>query len=58
MHKSDDIEIVAYGEQYQEIFRDLNVEWISSYFKMEAADYKVLDDSNGYIVKNGGFIFV
>ncbi len=58
MQKSDDIEIVAYGEQYQEIFRDLNVEWISSYFKMEAADYKVLDDPNGYIIKNGGFIFV
>ncbi len=58
MQKSDDIEIVAYGEQYQQVFRDLNLEWISSYFKMEAADYKVLDDPNGYIINNGGFIFV
>ena len=52
------VKIVDYESKYQSAFRELNVEWISSYFKMESSDYKALDDPEGYILNNGGFIFV
>jgi hypothetical protein len=41
----DTIEIVDYDSAYKEVFRDLNIEWISAYFKMEASDYKALDNA-------------
>ena len=54
----DTIEIVNYESTYKEIFRDLNVEWISTYFKMEASDYMALDNADSYILQNGGYILV
>lgn len=52
------VEIVAYKPDYQDVFRNLNVEWISAYFEMEASDYKALDDPKGYILDKGGHILV
>lgn len=52
------IRITDYAPAYQQAFRDLNEAWISSYFKMEPADYKALDDPEGYILNNGGHILV
>ncbi|KIA95878.1 MarR family transcriptional regulator [Pedobacter kyungheensis] len=52
------VEIVAYKPEYQEIFRALNVEWISTYFEMEESDYKALDNPQGYILDKGGHILV
>ena len=54
----DTIEIVNYESAYKDVFRDLNVEWISTYFKMEASDYKALDNADSYILQNGGHILV
>ena len=54
----DTIEIVNYEYAYKHVFRDLNVEWISTYFKMEASDYKALDHADSYILQNGGHILV
>ncbi len=53
-----DIEIVSYQSKYQRDFRALNEAWISMYFKMEAADYKALDDPEGYIIAKGGYVFM
>lgn len=52
------IQIVDYEPQYQQCFRDLNVEWISKYFKMEESDYLALDDPEGHILDEGGCIIV
>ncbi|SEJ29172.1 transcriptional regulator, MarR family with acetyltransferase activity [Dyadobacter koreensis] len=52
------VEIVNYSSKYQKAFRALNVEWISTYFKMEENDYKSLDDPDGYILSKGGYILV
>jgi DNA-binding MarR family transcriptional regulator/N-acetylglutamate synthase-like GNAT family acetyltransferase len=52
------VEIVDYKPAYRKAFRDMNEEWISRYFKMEAADYKALDNPKGYILDKGGFILV
>lgn len=58
LRESKDVQVVAYQEQYQQAFRALNVEWISTYFKMEEADYKALDNPKEYILDKGGKIFV
>jgi DNA-binding MarR family transcriptional regulator/GNAT superfamily N-acetyltransferase len=52
------VQIVDYTPAYQQAFRDLNVEWISTYFKMEEADYKALDHPDDYILQQGGHIFM
>jgi len=52
------VEIVAYKPEYQEVFRALNVEWISTYFEMEESDYKALDNPQSYILDKGGHILV
>lgn len=58
LRESKDVQIVEYTNEYQVAFRALNEEWISTYFQMEEADYKALDDPQGYILDNGGKIFV
>ncbi|MCD0473086.1 helix-turn-helix domain-containing GNAT family N-acetyltransferase [Flavobacterium sp. EDS] len=58
LRESRAVQIVEYNDEYQSVFRALNEEWISSYFKMEAADYKALDNPKEYILDNGGKIFV
>lgn len=58
LRESLDVEIVDYNPQYQAAFKSLNEEWISTYFEMEAADYKALDDPEAYILSKGGKIFV
>ncbi|WP_257657894.1 bifunctional helix-turn-helix transcriptional regulator/GNAT family N-acetyltransferase [Parapedobacter lycopersici] len=56
--ESLDVRIVPYEPQYQSAFKSLNEAWISTYFEMEEADYKALDDPEGYILNRGGNIFV
>lgn len=52
------VQIVDYEKKYAQAFRDINVEWISHYFEMEAADYLALDNPDTYIIDKGGYIFV
>lgn len=52
------IQIVTYEPKYREAFKSLNVEWISRYFEMEEADFKVLDNPEKDILENGGRIYV
>ncbi|MFC0780012.1 GNAT family N-acetyltransferase [Flavobacterium sp. HJSW_4] len=56
--ESKDVEIVEYTPKYHDAFKALNVEWISTYFEMEEADYKALDNPEDYILKKGGKILV
>ncbi|WP_212003048.1 GNAT family N-acetyltransferase [Chitinophaga sp. HK235] len=56
--ESRQVKIVPYKPAYRKAFRDLNEEWISTWFKMEPADYKALDDPEGYILRKGGHILV
>ncbi|MCF0056374.1 bifunctional helix-turn-helix transcriptional regulator/GNAT family N-acetyltransferase [Dyadobacter sp. CY356] len=56
--ESVDVKIVKYEPEYAAAFKSLNQEWISAYFEMEEADYKSLDDPEGYILKKGGHILV
>lgn len=56
--ESTKVKIVDYIPEYKQAFRDLNAEWISKWFKMEEADYKALDNPEGYILNKGGYILV
>ena len=53
----DMIEILDYIPQYQQDFKDINVEWIQKYFKIEPQDEKVLDQAKEYILDKGGRIY-
>jgi GNAT superfamily N-acetyltransferase/predicted transcriptional regulator len=52
------VQIVDYQPQYAQAFKALNEEWISTYFKMEEADYLALDHPSSYILDKGGLILV
>jgi DNA-binding MarR family transcriptional regulator/N-acetylglutamate synthase-like GNAT family acetyltransferase len=56
--ESLDVQIVEFKPEYRDAFKALNVEWISTYFEMEEADYKALDNPEEYILNKGGKIFV
>lgn len=56
--ESKDVEIVPYKPEFRKAFKDLNEEWISTYFEMEEADYKALDNPEEYIINKGGKIMV
>lgn len=58
LRESKDVQIVEYEQKYQSTFKALNKEWISTYFEMEEADYKALDNPEEYILNKGGKIFV
>ncbi|TZF94863.1 MarR family transcriptional regulator [Chryseobacterium panacisoli] len=56
--ESKNVKIVDYEPKYQSAFKALNEEWISTYFVMEDADYKALDNPEEYILNKGGKILV
>jgi DNA-binding MarR family transcriptional regulator/predicted GNAT family N-acyltransferase len=56
--ESLNVKLIAYAPQYKQVFKNLNEEWISTWFKMEEADYRALDDPQGYILDKGGHIMV
>lgn len=58
IRESKDVRIVPYSEQYQNAFKAMNEEWISTYFDIEDADRKALDNPKSYILDKGGKIFV
>lgn len=58
LRESKDVEIVDYQDKYQGAFKALNEQWISSYFEIEEADSKALDNPKSYILEKGGKIFV
>jgi GNAT superfamily N-acetyltransferase len=53
-----DVRIVAYAPPHRERFKELNLAWITEYFRIEEADRRALDDPEGYILGHGGQIFM
>jgi GNAT superfamily N-acetyltransferase len=50
--------IVDYQPRHHDAFRDLNRDWISTYFELEDVDREVLDDPDGTILQPGGCILM
>jgi len=58
LRESKVVRIVSYNEAYQTAFKSLNEQWISTYFEIEEADTRALDNPQSYILDKGGKIFV
>lgn len=56
--ESKKVKIIPYQAKYKQFFFDVNEEWIKKYFKMEAADYKALENPKEYILDKGGAILI
>jgi putative acetyltransferase len=52
------VEIIAYENKYQEDFYKLNVAWLDKYNLTESHDLAILDDPQGMIIDQGGFIWL
>lgn len=52
-----DINIISYNQKYASAFYNLNIEWLQTYFYVEAYDEAVLSQPDAYIIDKGGFIF-
>lgn len=51
------VEIVSFENRYSKHFYDLNIEWLQTYFYVEAFDEEVLSKPETYIINKGGHIF-
>ncbi len=58
VRESSTIEILEYLPEHHSAFQELNEEWITTYFKLEDADRKALDNPKDYILDKGGAILV
>lgn len=52
-----ELRIELYKSAYLRDFVRLNSEWIQTFFHLESSDRVVLNDPEGYILKQGGQIF-
>ena len=51
------MEILPFEPQYAKDFRDLNIEWLETFFWVEPHDEEVLGKPEKYIIEPGGNIF-
>ncbi|NDV42933.1 bifunctional helix-turn-helix transcriptional regulator/GNAT family N-acetyltransferase [Flagellimonas sediminis] len=56
--ESSNITLVDYRPEHYPAFKHLNEEWITSYFKIEDADRKALENPKEHILDTGGKILV
>ncbi len=56
--REENVRIVDYISRYAKAFRTLNENWITTYFKLEEADRRALNDPEGTVLQAGGFILV
>ncbi|MGN6295031.1 MAG: GNAT family N-acetyltransferase [Chitinophagaceae bacterium] len=55
---SSSIDIIPYQAKYQPVFKSLNLEWLDKYNLTEDHDLQILDDPQGTILDNGGFLWL
>ncbi|MFK7833463.1 MAG: GNAT family N-acetyltransferase [Winogradskyella sp.] len=51
------ISIIDFDATHKQSFYDLNIEWLQTFFYVEAYDEAVLSQPETYIINKGGFIF-
>ncbi len=49
--------IISYHKKFATAFKDLNIEWLETYFYVEPYDLEVLSNPDKYIIEKGGYIF-
>ncbi|MDO6433894.1 GNAT family N-acetyltransferase [Flavitalea sp. BT771] len=58
LRESQDVQMVDFEPRYAQAFRQLNEEWITTWFKMEEEDYHALDHPQEHILDGGGHIYI
>ena len=53
-----EISIIPYRDEHHALFRRLNLEWLDYYHLTESHDLMILDDPEGTVIRNGGFIWM
>jgi len=53
-----EIKIIPYRNEHHAVFKQLNLEWLGHYNLTESHDLMVLNDPDGIILGNGGFIWM
>ena len=53
----EDVQLINYDPAYDQIFHDLNIEWLETFFYVESHDTEVLQNPKSYIIDNDGYIF-
>jgi len=53
-----EIKIIPYRSEHHAIFKQLNLEWLDHYNLTESHDLMILDDPQGTILDNGGYIWM
>lgn len=52
------VEIIDYRDEFQQSFKDLNMQWLQQYSLLEPRDLEALDYPRETIISNGGAIFL
>jgi len=53
-----EIKIIPYRSEHHALFKQLNLEWLDHYHLTESHDLMILDDPDGTVISNGGFIWM
>jgi len=53
-----EINIIPYRSEHHALFKQLNLEWLEHYHLVESHDLMILDDPEGTVLQNGGFIWM
>jgi DNA-binding MarR family transcriptional regulator/N-acetylglutamate synthase-like GNAT family acetyltransferase len=53
----EQVELLDYDPAYDQIFHNLNIEWLETFFYVELHDTEVLSNPKSYIIDNEGYIF-
>ncbi len=51
------LEIIPFQAAYAADFKNLNLDWLNKYFRVEAHDEEVLGDPEKHIIRPGGTVF-
>ena len=58
MNLDNNVEIIPFSNDFKEDVKNLNLEWLKKYFKVEDKDQRILSDPKGEIIDKGGMIFL
>src|SRR5436190_3377545 len=53
-----EIKIIPYRKEHHTVFKRLNLEWLEHYHLTESHDLLILNDPEGTVLNNGGYIWM
>jgi len=55
--QEEPVEILEFDPRFRDHFRQLNLEWIERFFRIEPPDREILEDPETFVLAKGGHIF-